>query len=148
MLLLLVALMSAGAAPPTSVELRDGSGAERPLPAPAVLLFWAAWCAPCRAEIRDLPAIRRAAAPLPVIVVATEGTPRSRALLQGIADDAIRYPADASVDVMPLLPGGGAALPAAMARNADGAVCGMRRGRVTEADLAEWRVRCTAPVAR
>lgn len=140
--LLIACSLMTGAASQPYVMLRDGSGALRPPPAPAVLLFWAAWCAPCRAEIRDLENIRRMAAPLPVIIVAAEGDARSRALLRALPDEAVRYPADAATDVMSLIPGGGAALPAAMAHNVEGVICGIRRGVVTSADLVEWRDRC------
>jgi thiol-disulfide isomerase/thioredoxin len=141
-LAVLAAISLIGASPPTPA-LRDGSGAIRSLPQPAVVLFWAIWCAPCRAELRDIDALRKAAAPLPVVVVAADASPRSKALLGGLADDAVRFPASASVDVLALVPEAGGALPTAVAFDRTGRRCAYQRGGVTPADLMRWRADCS-----
>jgi cytochrome c biogenesis protein CcmG/thiol:disulfide interchange protein DsbE len=139
----LAAISLIGASSSVAPPLRDGSGAIRPLPQPAVVLFWAIWCAPCRAELRDIDALRKAAAPLPVVVVAADASPRSKALLSGLADDAVRFPASASVDVLALVPEAGGALPTAVAFDKAGRRCAYQRGGVTAADLARWRADCS-----
>lgn len=131
-------LAGASAVPP----LRNGNGEVQILPRPAIILFWAAWCAPCRAEVSQIEALSRAAGPLPVIVVATDADRTSRRLLGGLAPDRVRYPDAPASDVLAMMPGGGGALPAAMAIDASGVVCASVQGPVNPAMLRQWRDRC------
>ena len=106
------------------------------------MLFWAAWCGPCRIEIDNFAALERSAAPMKLIVVATDGSPRSRQLLRGVPVNQLRFPADPSVDVMSMLGDRSNGLPVALAIDANGQVCASRRGGVAPDDLALWRTLC------
>lgn len=144
-ILCLATAVSLGAAAPAGPPpLLDGSGQLRPLPRPAVILFWAAWCAPCRAEVDDIARLQEAASPLPVVVVATDASRISRRLLAHLPSARVRFPARASDQVIDMAPGGGGALPAAMALGPDGAICAEARGAVDVAMLRAWRNDCLA----
>lgn len=139
-------LIGAASAVPAEPPLRDGAGVVRPLPRPAIILFWAAWCAPCRAEVAQIGALSKAAAPIPVIIVATDASRSTRTLLGGLDPARVRFPANGG-DVMALMPGGSAGLPAAMAFDAQGRPCATIQGAVDVALLREWRTLCTGPGA-
>lgn len=136
------ALVAVSASPPPPPPLLDGSGNLRPLPQPAVLLFWAAWCAPCRAEVRQIEALTDAAAPIAVIVVSIDNNSVSRALLRGLPPDRVRFPAAAAPPLLTMMPGGGVALPAAMATDASGKTCAYTEGAVNPVMLRQWSARC------
>lgn len=135
-------MLGAAVAPAPAPVLRDGAGAVRPLPGPSVILFWAAWCAPCRAELAQIDALSAAAAPLPVIVIALDSSRSSQALLRRLAPDLVRYPATPTTNPMALMPGGGAALPAAFAIDNLGRICAMARTGVDVPTMRQWRETC------
>jgi thiol-disulfide isomerase/thioredoxin len=64
--MIVIGLLALAAA---ALSATDGRGAEANMPRPALVLFWANWCAPCRAELQALPEIERATAPIPVVIV-------------------------------------------------------------------------------
>ncbi len=47
-------------------------GAAGALRGPAVVILWASWCVPCRAELKRMPSFRKAAAPLKIATLALE----------------------------------------------------------------------------
>ncbi len=130
------------AAAPPSVPLRDGAGAIAGVTGPAVMLFWAAWCAPCRAEVANFAALERSAAPMKLIVIATDGSHRSRQLLRSVPADQLRFAADMSADVMTMLGDRGNGLPVALAIDGTGQICGAHQGGATPAELVQLRNQC------
>lgn len=139
-ILALVGLL--GGATAAEPPMIDGSGEVRPLPRPAILLFWAAWCAPCRAEVANIAELTAAAAPMPVIVVSTDASRSSRRLLAHLTPAQVRFPATASDQPMAMLPGEAVGLPAAMAIGRGGAICAQALGAVDAAVLRGWRAAC------
>lgn len=137
-------LLGAAPVPSSPPPLRDGAGEIRPLPQPAVVLFWAAWCAPCRAELAQIEALSAAAEPVPVIVVALDSSRRTQALLRDLSPHLVRYPASAASNPMALMPGGGAALPAALAIGQLGDICATARTGVDVPTIRKWRESCFA----
>jgi thiol-disulfide isomerase/thioredoxin len=129
---------------PPAPALTDGSGAPSGLPHPAIILFWADWCAPCHEEIADLAALERAAAPLPVIVVPLESDRRTRRALRHLAPERLRFVATGAIAFMQDLTGGAVGLPASLALDRGGRRCALKYGAVTPEDLATWRRQCAA----
>lgn len=128
--------------------LVDGSGQVRALPNPGILLFWAAWCAPCRKEVDELAALERAAAPLPVVIVAVDPDRMSQRLLAHLPAAQVRFASTSDEILSMMMPGAGGALPAALALDSEGKACGRRQGGVTIEILRGWRELCAhAPVA-
>lgn len=124
----------------------NAGGASGPamVPRSTVLLFWASWCAPCRAEVGDIAALRQAAEPMDVLVVPIEPGRTDRTLLPGLSSDQIHEPAGGGLNLMLRLTGGAAAaLPVSVALDAEGRVCGVHRTRLTQAVVAGWRRRCS-----
>jgi len=141
-LLLFCAAVGMGGAAAAPLPLLDGGGAVRPLPRPAIILFWASWCAPCQAELRGLATLQKAVAPMPVILVALDGSVRSRAMLRHVDPEAVRYPGSVDANMLNLVPGGAPGVPFAIAFDRQGIACGQKGGGVAAADIVAWRDRC------
>lgn len=106
----------------------DGAGYPATLPAPAVILFYANWCAPCRVEIRSIDDLARAAGPIPVIIVPWDMGLQTRQALRTIHPSRIRYIPGGAYRLMTRLAGPTASLPLAIALNAKGEPCNVQRG--------------------
>jgi thiol-disulfide isomerase/thioredoxin len=106
------------------------SAAEPDYPANSVLLFVAAWCAPCRAELKRLDEIATAARPKAVRVVSFDNTERTEAMLRGIPLERMWRPTALTRKVMiDDLETRTAGLPFALATDERGQPCGeSRRG--------------------
>lgn len=146
LLILLGCLLLVSAAPP-AVPLRDATGRPAGVSGAVILLFWAKWCAPCRAEVANYDALAQQAAPIPLIVIATDSSAQSRKLLSAVPADRLRFPANDAVDVMILLGDRARGLPAALAFNAKGELCGAHQGGVGVEQIQAWRKACSRNVS-
>lgn len=119
-------------------------GSTHTLPRPSVVVLWATWCIPCDGELKRLPSLTKAAAPLPVVTLALD--PPRKALMRLRARG--RATRDAFADardpgtVLAAWGGGGAKLPLAVAIDRNGAVCGAKQGLLGTDQLKEWATTC------
>ena len=141
--LLLLAMMIAGVA--QAQAMRDGAGVARGLPKPAIILFWADWCAPCRAETRMIAQLDQAAAPAPVIVVPMESGPRTREALGGVNPERVRYSGSNPYLLLRTLAGDTAGLPVSVAIDRAGTTCAIKQGAITVGDVRAWALKCAKP---
>ncbi len=139
--LLLSALL--GATPPT-LHLQTLSGHEVARRSPVVLMFWRSDCGPCRLELGDLAALRRAAAPMAVRLV---GLQAPKALAQGLragslSEDSSLWTAQDAGEVLTSYGGPPPRLPLAVALDAQGRVCARRTGLLGTDQLKAWAIEC------
>lgn len=109
-------------------------------PEPRIVLFGANWCAPCLAELRELPQIASAAAPDRVIIAwIDEGVRISdKAEKAGV----MQVSAASARDLMARHGTGNAGLPLAVMLGSDGKRCAMVRRRLDSAGIASLRREC------
>ncbi len=117
----------------------------RALPRPSVVMLWGSWCASCGAEIRRVPALAAAARPLPMITLAIDPPDKAAAALSraGLSiDNAFSDDRDPAT-VLREWGGDGALLPLAVAIDAQGKVCGVKRGLLGTDQLRAWSKTCS-----
>ena len=131
-------------AAPLSLQLHTLAGRQVRQSRPVVLMFWRADCAPCRLELGDLTALRRAAKPMPIQLVGLQAAAEVRKGLRAAA-----LPANASVWTAQdagkvLLSWGGPPprLPLAIALNVKGHLCGRHTGLLGTDQLKAWAQGC------
>lgn len=105
----------------------DGEGRPAELPAPAIILFYANWCAPCRAEIKSIDDLARAASPVPIIVVPWDAESRTRQALRDVQPSQIRYATGGGYRLLAKMAGPSGGLPVVIALNAKSEPCIVRR---------------------
>ncbi len=110
------------------------------LPANALLLFGANWCAPCLEELRNLPALARAAAPSRIILAWTDGAP-PRLWREWPANADVTPIADA-LQAMQRFGGSSAGLPYAVLLDGKGKPCAELRGKLTPDRLETLKAQC------
>lgn len=125
--------------------LAGAAAAEAPPPRNAILLFVASWCAPCHGEVRALPEIAKAAAPMRVIVVPIDARRGTERLMAAVPQDRQwrLAPAEA-IATMRRLAGRAPGLPTSVAIDAKGEVCAVARRPLSPATALAIRRRCEA----
>lgn len=115
-----LALLIANAAP--------ANGGGTVYPADSLMLFVAAWCAPCHAELRRLDEIEAAAGPKTVRVVAFDDDPRTEAMLRVVSPRLLWRPTKQMwVRIHEDLSPRTAGLPFSLATDEQGRPCGESR---------------------
>jgi thiol-disulfide isomerase/thioredoxin len=119
--------------------------AEPALPSRAVLLFVAGWCAPCQAELQQLPQITEAARPFRVLVVPVDRGRRVERMLESVPTAQRWRPEGATwTRVQADLLSQTAGLPYSVVLGADGEPCGSSRRGLDSRRVAELVAHCTA----
>lgn len=136
----IAAMAAAGIAGSSSVALA-GDGAE--LPRPGVVVFWASWCVPCRAELKRVAELAVAARPLPIALLALDSPDVARAALRRMNVTTARAFADPRPPAQVLAAWGATALPLAVAIDRAGKVCGVKRGLLGTDQLRRWATTCS-----
>lgn len=120
----------------------DGDGRPAIMPSPAIILFYANWCAPCRVEIRSIDDLARAASPVPVIVVPWDAEARTRQALRNVAPAYLRYATGGAYRLMVKLAGPSGGLPVAVALDTEGKPCNIRRQALEASTVKAFLNRC------
>ena len=129
-------LLATGAAMPVRA-------ADQPLPAHALILFGANWCAPCLAELRSLPLWGAAVAPAPLLLAWTDGQP-PRLWRQWPANARLLPPGEAG-PLLARIGGRTAGLPYVAMLDDKGRLCAELRGKLSAERLAGMQATCRAP---
>lgn len=117
-----------------------GSAGGLPAPDHTIILIGADWCAPCVAELRELPALARAAAPDRLVLAWTDRAARlpPEAAQLGVT----QVPLVTAREMMARYGEGNSGLPLVVMLRNDGTACGTLREALTKERLALLRRSC------
>lgn len=107
-----------------------------------IILFGANWCAPCVAELRELPDLSTAAAPDRLVIAWTDGAARVPAALTAAGVE--QLPQAKARELLLRYGSGNAGLPLVVMTGKDGSRCAMQRRRLTSDGIAALRKDCDA----
>jgi hypothetical protein len=113
-------------------------------PAHSLILFVASWCAPCRAELRDIDRLIVLAAPATLRVTPIDRTAATAAMLRSVAPARIWRSARAVDDFARQ----SASLPFSLMTDAEGRACATHRRALDRVAIEDLRRRCSAASAR
>ena len=114
-----------------------------PYPRDAIILFVAAWCAPCRGEISRIDSLMQEAAPRRLMVFPVDEGGRSAAMLRDVPARAVwRLPADEAARVRQDLFRRTAGLPYSLATDAQGRPCAATSRGLDAASLRLMKREC------
>jgi thiol-disulfide isomerase/thioredoxin len=116
------------------------SAGEPASPAHTIILFGADWCAPCVVELRELPALARAAAPDRVVLAWTDRAARLPAEAVGLG--VTQVPVASAREMLARYGERNAGLPLAVMVRGDGAACGRLRKGLSKDGIAALRKSC------
>lgn len=113
-------------------------------PPDAVLMFVAAWCAPCLTELARFDALAAAARPRRLMIVAVDEGPRSREMTRRFANGQklVVAPQEAWAMLRRLSGGRGTGLPYAVMTDGRGRPCATRNQGLTEGGLQAMAANC------
>ena len=133
-------MLAAGAQGKEPVRVSAGGS----FPRPGILVLWASWCVPCRAELKRLPALAAQARPLPVVILALDPPQVARAALKAQGSDMTAFADDRPpAEVLAQWGGGGSGLPLAVALDREGRRCGLKHGLLGTDQIDDWVRRCS-----
>jgi thiol-disulfide isomerase/thioredoxin len=117
-----------------------GIAAEPAASARTIILFGADWCAPCVAELRDLPALADAAAPDRLILAWTDRPARvpDKAVRSGVTQVTVAR----ARELMARYGEGNAGLPLVVMLRSDGTPCAIQHRSLSSEGLAALLKRC------
>jgi hypothetical protein len=109
-------------------------------PAHTIILIGADWCAPCVAELRDLPALARAAAPARLVLAWTDHS--ARLPVEAVQLGVTQVSAAMAREMVARYDERHSGLPMAVMLRNDGTACGMLRQRLSREGIAAMLRSC------
>ena len=120
----------------------DASAEGLATPPHTIILIGADWCAPCVAELRELPSLANAAAPHRLVLAWTDRPARlsPQAAQLGVT----QVPLAKAREMMARYGQGNSGLPLVVMLSDDGAACGTLRERLSKEGIAALLASCSA----
>jgi hypothetical protein len=112
-----------------------------PIPGPAIVTFWADWCAACKIEARRFEDLA-AATDIPIIFVIVDARPDRLAVIPGVPTPNVRVARMTGLDVLHWWPGDAAGLPFAVRLDGKKRACATHNGGLHKTDVLRLAKAC------